>query len=91
MRSLILIVLSLISIAGRAAEEFRAVPLTTEEIISIYKVPIKERPSYKYEWTLEREKYVQYVLEETDKLAEDWKLNGTYHWKITSIVVCTPR
>jgi len=90
MRYLILIVFSLVSIAGRAADEFRSVPLTPEEIISIYEVPIKERPSYKFEWKLEREKYVRYVLEETDKLTEDWKLNGIYHWKITSAVSCTP-
>jgi hypothetical protein len=87
---LILIVFSLVSIAGRAADEFRAVPLTPEDVISIYKVPFEERPSYKCEWTLEREKYVRYVLEETDKLTEDWKINGTYHWKVSTAVPCKP-
>ena len=89
MRYLILIVFSLISITGRAADEFRAMPLTLEDIVSIYKVPVEERPSYKCEWTLEREKYVQCVLEETEPLTERWKSNGTYHWTISSSTPCT--
>jgi len=61
-----------------AADEFRSVPLSKEDIIELYKVPVKEKPANKFEWSFSTAAYVRLVRAESKDGGASWAVLETF-------------
>ena len=53
-------------------ESFRQVELSKEEMISLYKIPVQDRPAMKFEWNFAAKKYVRLVVEQAPTERGPW-------------------
>jgi hypothetical protein len=75
MRNCLLIPLLSVLIAGTAAHaQFKSVELSAKDIITLYNVPLEEKPAHKFEWTVAGEKYFRVVIEESDPKKPSWEI-----------------
>jgi hypothetical protein len=57
---------------------YQVVELTADDVISLYEVPVDQKPARKFEWNFERPRYLQAVLERRDSRNEPWKVTNTF-------------
>lgn len=57
---------------------FRRVDLTTEDIVSLFNVPLNKSEIGKFEWSLGREHYVRAVVERSDDSGKTWQVAESY-------------
>jgi hypothetical protein len=65
-----------------AAEGFRNVELTKEDLISVYEVPVAKKPAHKFEWNFRSTHYVRWLVERRDAPTGEWTLFQTWAYNL---------
>ncbi len=80
---------ALLAGCSKTKESFGPQPLTKEDIISLYHVPVDQHPFTKWEWLFNREQYIRFVVERAAAGSNRWEMvySIPYHLPLTRAVV----
>ena len=74
---------------SKPKESFGPQPLTKDDIISLYHVPVDQQPFQKFVWVFDHEQYIRFVVERAAAGSNRWEMvySIPYHLPLTRAVV----
>lgn len=73
------LLLAIVLFAAKGTK-FTTVPLTKEDLISVYKIPVDQQPAFKFEWDFSTPQHIRIILERRDAPEAPWHTVLSSRW-----------